>query len=101
MLGPLKDAYDEILGIKVTNKAVQCLGVYIGLEECYKKNWMKIYHDMEKLFEIWIKKLTLFGKTRVINTMAISKLIYTATILCLLTEEYVKNEASHFQLYLE
>ena len=37
------------------------------------------------------KKLILFGKTRVINTMAISKLIYTATILCLPTEEYVKK----------
>ena len=46
-------AYDEILGIKVTNKAVKCLGFYIGhdKEECYNKNWMKIYHDMEKLFE--------------------------------------------------
>ena len=94
LLGPLKDAYDEILGIKVTNKAVKCLGIYIGhdKEECYNKNWMKIYHDMEKLFESWKKrKLTLFGKTCVINTLAISKLIYTATILCLPTEEYVKK----------
>ena len=30
LLRPLKDAYDEILGIKVTNKAVKCLGIYIG-----------------------------------------------------------------------
>ena len=46
-------------------------------------------------FEIFKKekkrKLTLFGKTCVINTLAISKLIYTATILCLPTEEYVKK----------
>ena len=54
LLGPLKEAYDEILGIKVTNKAVKCLGIYIGQdkEECYNKNWMKIC-DMEKLFESW------------------------------------------------
>ena len=30
LLGPLKDANDEILGIKVTNKAVKCIGIYIG-----------------------------------------------------------------------
>ena len=30
LLGPLKDAYDEILRIKVTNRAVKCLGIYIG-----------------------------------------------------------------------
>ena len=58
---------------KVTNKAVKCLGMYIGhdKEECYNKNWIKIYHDTEKqLFEYWKKrKLTLFGKTCVINTL--------------------------------
>ena len=61
LLGPLKDAYDEILGIKVTNKAVKCLGIYIGhdKEECYNKNWMKIYHDMVKLFESW-KEILLY-----------------------------------------
>ena len=42
-----------------------------------------------KLFESWKKrKLTLFGKT---CTMAISKFIYTATILRLRTEEYGKK----------
>ena len=47
---------------------------------------------MEKLVESRKKrKLTLFGKTCVINTLAISKLIYTATILCLPTEENVKK----------
>ena len=73
---------------------MKCLGVCIGhdKEECYNKNWMKIYHDMEKLIESWKKrKLTLFGKTCVINTLAISKLIHTASILCLPIEEYVKK----------
>ena len=37
------------------------------------------------------ENLTLFGKTCVINALAISKLIHTATILCLPTEEYVKK----------
>ena len=57
-LGPLKDAYDEILGNKLINKAVKCLGIYIGhnKEECYDKNWMKTSHDVEKLFESWKKE---------------------------------------------
>ena len=37
---------------------------------------------MEKLFESWKKrKLTLFGKTCIINTLAISKFIYKTSIL--------------------
>ena len=46
---------------KVTNKAVKCLGIYIGhdKEECYNKNWMKIYHDMVTLFESW-KEILLY-----------------------------------------
>ena len=37
---------------------------------------------MEKLFETWKKrKLTVFGKTCIINTLAVPKLIYKASIL--------------------
>ena len=79
LLGPLKGRYRNIEGINVTDKAVKCLGIYLGHDkiECYNKNWMKIYHDTEKLFESWKKrKLSLFGKCCVINTLALSKLIY-------------------------
>ena len=55
--------YNEVYGIKITNIAVKCLGIYIGhdKEESYAKNWMKIYHNIEKLCESWKKKLTLLG----------------------------------------
>lgn len=54
--------------------------------------WMKIYNDMEKLFESWKRrKLTLFGKSCIINTLAISKLIYVASILCLPGKEFLKK----------
>lgn len=53
---------------------------------------MKIYNDMEKLFESWKRrKLTLFGKSCIINTLAISKLIYVASILCLPGKEFLKK----------
>ena len=53
LLGNLKNMYNELYGIKITNKAVKCLGIYIGhdKEECYAKNWMKIYHNIENIFE--------------------------------------------------
>lgn len=92
LLGGLKDMYDEINGIKATHKAVRCLGIYIGhdKEECYNKNWMKIYHDMEKLFESWKRrKLTVFGKSCMIKTLATSKLVYIASILCIPDKEYI------------
>lgn len=57
--------------------------LYICLEkeECYNNSWMKVYHDIEKLFEPWKnRKLTLFGKSCIFNTLSISKLTYAATI---------------------
>ena len=94
LLGPLKGRYRNIEGINVTDKAVKCLGIYLGHDkiECYNKNWMKIYHDTEKLFESWKKrKLSLFGKCCVINTLALSKLIYIASILTFQDSEYIKK----------
>ena len=95
LLGPLKGSYRNIEGINVTDKAVKCLGIYLGHDkiECYSKNWMKIYHDTEKLFESWKKrKLSLFGKCCVVNTLALSKLIYIASILTFPDSEYIKKK---------
>ena len=53
LLGPLKNCYTNINDIKVTNKTVKCLGIYIGHDEieCFNQNWMKVYQDIETLFE--------------------------------------------------
>ena len=77
-MGNFKDRYEEIGGIKSTNDAVSCLGIYVGHNktQCYKLNWIKIYEDMEILFESWKKrKLTIFRKTCVLNSLTISELI--------------------------
>ena len=52
LLGKLKDRYKEISGIKTTNDAVNCLGIYVGHNktQCYKLTWIKIYEDMERFF---------------------------------------------------
>ena len=84
----------EIKGITVSKGAIRCLGIYIGHDkiECYNKNWMKVSHDIDTLFESWKKrKLTLFGKCTVTNSLAISKLVYLANILELPDENYIKK----------
>ena len=45
--------YDEMIGIKLTNKALECSWICLGhdKEDWYNKNWMKTYHDTENLFE--------------------------------------------------
>ena len=94
LLGTLKNLYDELYGIKTTNKAVRCLGIFIGHDkvECYNKNWMKVYHDVEKLFESWKRrKLTLFVKSCIINTLALSKLTYIASILNSPENDFIKK----------
>ena len=48
-------------------------------------------HDIQKLFESWKKrKLTIFGKCCIINSLAISKLIYVASVLPLPDENFLK-----------
>ena len=94
LLGPLKGQFEKLHDIKVVKHAIKCLGIYIGhnKEECYVNNWMKIYHQIEKLFESWKRrKLTIFGKCCIINSLAISKLIYKASILPIPSEEYIKK----------
>ena len=59
--------------------------------ECYNKNWMKVYHDVEKLFESWKRKLSIFGKCTIINTHALSKLLYIANILELPGKKFIKD----------
>ena len=84
LLGPLKGRYKNIEGVTVNESCVKTLGIYVGHDKkmCYDNNWTKTVNDIEKLFESWKKrKLTIFGKVCVVNTLAISKLIYVASIL--------------------
>lgn len=94
LLGNLKDRYTEFCNISVTNNAVRCLGIFIGhnKEQCYNFYWLKIYEDIKKLFESWKKsKLTIFGKTCVVNFLAVSKLIYVGSILPIPENDLMKK----------
>ena len=84
LLGNLRDTENKIHGVTFPKEPIKCLGVYIGhnKNECENLNWKPKIEDMQKLFESWKKrKLTLFGKVQIINTLAISKFVYNFTIL--------------------
>ena len=84
----MKGQFDKIHDINVAKQSVKCLGIFLG----HVNNWMKIYHQIEKLFESWkTRKLTIFGKCCLINSSAISKLVYKASILHLPSDEYIKK----------
>lgn len=49
---------------------------------CYEKNWISKLENLEKILSVWKKRnLTIFGKCTIINTLAISKILYNAFIL--------------------
>ena len=94
LLGPLKNRYTTLYDVKITNDPVRCLGIYIGhdIEKCYEKNWIEKIHKLEKMLNMWKKrKLTLFGKCSIINTLALTQLYYSAIILNYPNTETLKN----------
>ncbi len=78
LLGPLKNRLQNYKGINFTNDAVRCLGIYMGHNhaECHRKNWTEKLDKIKVVFEKWKhRKLTLFGKTLLIKSLAISNLL--------------------------
>ena len=86
-MGELRNILNEdttIKNIKININTVKCLGIYIGHNkiECNEKNWLCKLREFEKILDSWrTRKLTLFGKCQIINSLIISKLLYVATIL--------------------
>ena len=90
----MSQKYTTVGGIPITNDVVRCLGIYIGLNQtqCYELNWLKTSEDMQKLLESWKKrKLTIFGKAYVVNSLGISQLIYKASIFPFPNPEYIQQ----------
>ena len=94
LLGSLKGTAKELFQIKVNENSVIYLGIYIGHNkiECHEKNWMRYQRDIKNLLDSWKnRKLTIFGKSCIVNTLAISKLIYAGTILNTPDDEFIRG----------
>ena len=82
--GSLKDNEKIYYNICFDKDTIKCLGIYIGNDKpkCEEKNWESKLKNFEKILESWKRrKLTLFGKVQVINSLAISQLVYNFTLL--------------------
>ena len=84
----------HIQGVKITNSCVKALGVYLGYDKdiCYYHNWTSKLEKLERILSVWKRRnLTIFGKSTIVNTLALSKLIYNAFILPNPGDEFFKN----------
>ena len=97
LLGELKNIFQDktsIGNVKINLNAVKCLGIYIGhnKKECNEKNWLCKLKEFEKILDSWrSRRLTIFGKCQIINSLIVSKLLYVATILENPNQDIVKK----------
>ena len=83
-IGNIKNINIQIGNIKWTKNSIRYLGIYIGhnIKENHKLNWENKLDEMQKLLDNWRKRdLTLFGKVSIVKSLAIPKLIFSATML--------------------
>lgn len=93
-MGPLKNSLQYVDSIKMTNNPVKSLGIFLGhdKEANDEKNWLNKLKEFEKILDSWrIRKLTLFGKCTVINSLIVSKLLYLFTVLENPNIEFIKK----------
>ena len=93
-LGSLKNTMPaNFAGIKWTDEAVRCLGIYLGHNktQCMIMNWENKLDKIKKMLDQWKRRnLTIFGKVVVIKTLILPIVIYCATLLRP-PEGFVKN----------
>ena len=88
-LGSLKGYPDIFEGIKFTCKAIRILGVYVGhdKEQCHEENWLNKINRIKNSIHVWKRrKLTIYGKILLLKTMALSKIVYSMSLLYVPTE---------------
>ena len=72
------------MGISITNTLTKVLGICIGNNQiqCEDLNWNGKLDKIQNTLNLCVKRnLTIFGKTVVINTLCISKLVYNFLLI--------------------
>ena len=73
-----------ICGITITNKPLKTLGIWISKNhnECLTLNYNEKLKKLENVLNIWrTRKLTLKGKITVLQSLALARIYFTASIL--------------------
>ena len=97
LTGSLSTKYaneNTIHGIHIAKENVKSLGIYLGHDKtkCYESNWTNKLEKLKRILSVWKRrKLTLFGKCTIINTLAISNLVYIASVLPNPKKDFIKN----------
>lgn len=84
-LGTFKSNPLYYQGIKFTQSCVRVLGIYIGhdKDKCYVENWQSKINRLKNSIHVWkSRKLSLFGKVQILKSLALSKFVYSFTVLC-------------------
>ena len=101
-LGPLKGNPPLYQGIHFTTKPVRILGLYLGhdKEKCDCENWMNKINKLKNCIHVWkSRKLTLFGKVHILKSLAMSKFVYSMSVLYT-PKEVIKEITKCFYSFL-
>jgi len=82
-IGSYRDRKEKLFGFK-WSKVIRYLGIYIGYdkEETNKWNWINKLETFQKTLDCWrTRDMTIFGRITIVKTLALAKLIYSATML--------------------
>jgi sensor histidine kinase regulating citrate/malate metabolism len=83
-IGSCSNFKHKATGINWPDRSIKCLGVLINndLETIYNENFNERLEKITKLMHQWcLCKLTLKGKTLVVNTLLMPQLLYLCTVL--------------------
>ena len=91
-IGKLKNCTEKIGNINWPLKPIKALGIYFGTNkrECNILNWDSKLNDCENLIKNLRRKLTFFGKIKVIKTLLLSKFVYLAQT-AIIPQDYIKK----------
>ena len=84
VLGPETMPHDNLFGLDWTEEAIHTLGVSLSGDgnDHYILNYKKRLKNMKKVLSSWkCRRLSLKGKVTVINTLAVSPILYLASVI--------------------
>lgn len=80
-VGSWKDRVDQPLGLTWVKK-MKILGVFFGVIDVQRDNWEPKLSKLDKMLTLWkSRSLSMVGKSLIINTLGVSKLLYLSRIL--------------------
>lgn len=81
LCGSLKNNIVQIDEMQVLRDKMNLLGVWIGNEDTESSNWDPIIKKVQNICNLWSgRDLTIYGKSIVLNILALSKLWYVGTV---------------------